>query len=218
MARKTLLKEKVYQYLYDKILTGELVPGDAIVEQDISKKLNVSRTPVREVIRQLNYEGLIKVIPQCGAFVAEISTKDVQEIYFLREILEAGALEIGMDNITMSDLKLMKKQLEALDDNSEDEEYFDADRKLHNMILLSADNSRLLQIYDNLTMQSERLRRVSAKTYLRLRDSRVEHLSIVNAMIEGDKRKAIERLRQHIQNVCKSAEHVKRNTGITKQI
>ena len=85
---KSSLRDQVFQKLRSDILSGRYQPGDELVESTVGKELGVSRTPVREAIRQLELEGLVELIPNKGTIVNGISAKDVQDIYCIRSKLE----------------------------------------------------------------------------------------------------------------------------------
>ena len=80
------LREKIYHSIRDEISYGKLSPGEQIFEEAIAKRFNVSRTPLREAIRQLQMERYIRVIPNVGAFVSKISISDIEDIYDLIDI------------------------------------------------------------------------------------------------------------------------------------
>lgn len=204
-------KRVAYNYLYNAIVTHELPPGTAIVEQEIADLLGISRTPVREALKQLEMEGLVRHIPLRGTFVAEISTQDVEEIFALRQALEILALHTAIEEITDEELEELERHLESLGPESLPESFYNSDRKLHDLIVKHGRNRRLRIFYDMLNSQIERVRRVSAQKPNRLKKSRQEHLEIVQALKERDLQKAEELLRQHLRNVKESCIEVCRN-------
>lgn len=82
------LSAKVYNHIRDGILAGTFAKGDELKEKNIGDELGVSRTPVREALRQLELEGLVSIIPNKGAFVEGVSTDDIRDIYEIRALLE----------------------------------------------------------------------------------------------------------------------------------
>ena len=89
------LREKVFQKLREDILKGKYKKGDELVECTIGKELGVSRTPVREAVRQLALEGLVQIIPNKGAFVTGISSQDVMDMYQIRARLDGMCVSIS---------------------------------------------------------------------------------------------------------------------------
>src|SRR5947199_3008033 len=94
------LKERTVELLTEAILAGKIKPGDRVNESQISRQLQVSRSPVREALQQLQEQGLIVNAPRRGMFVVSLTEEDVQKINSLRVILEAEALRLGRDRLT----------------------------------------------------------------------------------------------------------------------
>lgn len=106
---KNSIEEIIYNKLKSAILDRVLAPGTQLVENTISKKLNTSRTPIRNAIRKLSSEGLINTIPNKGAFVISPSLEDIVEAYQLRSELECIAIRFCVDKITDKDIEELKK-------------------------------------------------------------------------------------------------------------
>ena len=94
------LRGQVFDKIRSDILNGKYKRGEELVESSIGKELGISRTPVREAIRQLELEGLVQLVPNKGAFVTGISEKDVRDIYLIRARLEGLAARMAAKNIT----------------------------------------------------------------------------------------------------------------------
>ena len=88
------IKEQVYEIIKDKILSGELKSGDWLQESKLAESLNVSRSPVREALKELVGEGLLENIPNKGVFVKTLSIKDIYNIFEFREVMEKYAIMI----------------------------------------------------------------------------------------------------------------------------
>lgn len=203
------LKNVAYDYLLNAIRTYELKPGQAIVEQDISDKLGISRTPIREAFKQLESEGLVRHFPSRGTFIASLTVQDVDEIFQLRELFELTALKTAINCITDEELDLLEDRLRDLDDQrSEDsytrEAFYSTDRDLHMMILKYSGNSRMIHFSNTLEVQLEQLRRISSLTPKRLVKSRQEHLDIIYALRTRDLASASRYLSLHLQNIKES--------------
>ena len=94
------LRSRVFQTLQQDILQGKYEEGDELREITIGKELGVSRTPVREALRQLELEGLVRIIPNKGAFVTGIKKSDVKDIYMIRSLLEGQCAAWATEHIT----------------------------------------------------------------------------------------------------------------------
>ena len=89
------LRDVVFNTLRTSILTGELKPGERLMEIHLADKLGVSRTPIREAIRKLELEGLVTMIPRRGAEVAQITEKNLRDVLEVRRALDALAVELA---------------------------------------------------------------------------------------------------------------------------
>lgn len=211
---KTSRTKIVYDYLYEQIVSHKLKPGDPIIEQDISSSLGCSRSPVREAIRILAAEGLVRHIPARGAYISEISMQDIEEIFSLRKMLELGALKEGLRRISDEEIQEVENALTGLDQNSESDAFFNSDRLLHDMIVRNSGNKRLMQFFKMINAQIERVRRISALRPQRLSNSKKEHLEIIQAIKARDIEQASKILEEHIENVKLSCFEVLRISPI----
>ena len=103
------LSAKVFRKLREDILSGKYQPEEELKEQVIADELGVSRTPVREALRQLELERLIRIVPNRGAFVEGITTKDVKDIYQIRMLLEGLCASWAAQNVTEEQLRSWKR-------------------------------------------------------------------------------------------------------------
>jgi DNA-binding GntR family transcriptional regulator len=84
------LRERIVARLRQAIITGDLAPKSRLIEPELARQLNVSRTPLREAIRQLEAEGFVTTVPRIGCFVSEITPQDVEDLYAIRTVSRAG--------------------------------------------------------------------------------------------------------------------------------
>ena len=216
---KDALKNVAYDYLQNAIMSYQLVPGQVIVEQEVSDLLGISRTPVREALKLLEAEGLVWHIPSRGTFVKDITMQDVEEIFQLREMFELAALKVAINEITDEELDNIEKRLRILDDNriteqEAKEEFYGSDRQLHQLIMKHSRNSRMIGFHKTLEVQLERLRRISSMTPMRLAKSRQEHLDILYALRSRDLMEATKQLTKHLRNVKESTLNVCQSLSI----
>lgn len=104
------LRGRVFTEIREAILSGKYEEGEELREVNIGKDLGVSRTPVREALRQLELEGLVRVIPNKGAYVTGITSKDIQDIFVIRSYLEGLAAAWACEHIS-------EEQLAELEEN-----------------------------------------------------------------------------------------------------
>jgi len=207
-AKKVTRYEIAYNYLRKAIIEHELSPGSPIVEQDISNRLEISRTPVREALKQLEIEGLIQVSPVRGYFVAEINLMDVTEIFDLRLALELLALKTSISKITSEEIGELEVLFAKLSEDCSPEKFYETDRHLHDLITHRSCNRRLVQFLSNINSQIERFRHIASLKPERLRHSREEHEEILKYIKEHDLEKTEAALTLHINHVKESVMHV----------
>ena len=155
------LRDVVFNTLRTSILTGELKPGERLMEIHLADKLGVSRTPIREAIRKLELEGLVTMIPRRGAEVAQITEKNLRDVLEVRRALDALAVELACERITEDELAELKKacenfELETKRGNAN--QVAQADVELHDIILKASGNERLMQMISKLSQQMYRYR------------------------------------------------------------
>lgn len=194
------LKLKAYVYIKNKIISGVYAPNQKIEESEISCELNFSRTPIREAINTLKDEGWITIIPRKGIFVSEISLKDINDIFKVRENIEPVILKLAFENFEIKELDNFQKSFEKYNESEElnsiilDEE----DNNFHNFILSSSKNKFLINMMTNVYEHNQRLRNISKQKLEKRKDAIHEHLEIIKAIKEKDLEKAVERLSSHI--------------------
>ncbi|WP_455035748.1 GntR family transcriptional regulator, partial [Lachnoanaerobaculum gingivalis] len=128
------LRDVVFKTLRQAILRGELQPGERLMEIALSKKLGVSRTPIREAIRMLELEGLVLMIPRKGAEVAGITEKNLRDTLEVRRALEELAIELSCTKITDEELNELEQAEEEFVESIENKDIIDiarADEKFH---------------------------------------------------------------------------------------
>ena len=208
MNKKITRQEIAYNYLRKAIIEHELSPGSPIVEQEISDRLEISRTPVREALKQLEMEGLIQVNPIRGYFVAEINLLDVSEIFDLRLALELLALKTSINKITSEEIEEMEMSFAKLTKDCSPEKFYETDRHLHDLITHRSCNRRLIHFLSNINSQIERFRYIASLKPERLQHSREEHEEILRYIKEHDFEKTKAILTIHINHVKESVMHV----------
>ena len=197
------LRDVVFNTLRQAILTGELKPGERLMEIHLANKLGVSRTPIREAIHKLELEGLVKMIPRKGAEVAQISEKHLRDVLEVRSALEelAGTLACErMSGEQLGELKRVNRQFMQVIGSDDITAIADADEKFHLVIYNATGNERLSQMVNALREQMYRYR----VEYLKRDDSHdtllAEHQYIIEMLESRNREKAVEAVCQHIDN------------------
>ena len=198
------LKDLVAATLRKAILYGDIKPGQQLKQENIASQLGISRMPVREAMSQLENEGLIKNIPYKGCTVSTFTADDIKEIYQIRKVLEGYATELAAMNMTPADIEkledLMVKLKDCIEDNDIDS-YATWDQQFHNTIFEKSANKRLYQFIQTIWKSFPMYLAYSIPQ--RIRRSFEEQSRILDAIREGDSRKAAQLAGQQIETVYK---------------
>ncbi|MCM1123139.1 MAG: GntR family transcriptional regulator [Eubacterium sp.] len=201
------LRDVVFNTLRKAILTGELKPGERLMEIHLANRLGVSRTPIREAIRKLELEGLVIMIPRRGAEVAQITEKDLRDVLEVRRALDALCVELACDRISAEEKKQLKEACEEFERATETKDatiIAKADVELHDIIVHATGNERLIQLINNLSEQMYRYRFEYIKEENRHDNLVNEHRMIYESIIRHDKEGAARAAKLHIDNQEKS--------------
>lgn len=197
------LRDVVFNTLRQAILTGELKPGERLMEIHLADKLGVSRTPIREAIRKLELEGLVTMIPRRGAEVAQITEKSMNDVLEVRRALDALCVELACERITEEGLVTLKAacdEFEAAIRTGEVKKIAQADVALHDIIVQATGNRRLIQLVNNLAEQMYRYRFEYIKDISQHEMLVEEHRIIYESILNKDKETAAQAARTHIDN------------------
>ncbi len=197
------LREVVCETLREAICDGILEPGERLMEIQIAEELGVSRTPVREAIRKLELEGYVIMLPRRGTYVANLSIKDINEVYEIRASIDALAAGLAAERITDDELEQMERMLvatvEAFDKGDMDR-VVEYDTKFHDILYCASRNARLVGIINNLREQLTRFRSISMAYPGRMKKTMEEHGRMVEAIAQRDVELAQQLARQHMEN------------------
>lgn len=197
------LRELVLDAIREAIINGSLQPRERLMEIQLAEELGVSRTPVREALRNLELEGFIVMVPRKGAYVADLSIKDVVDVFEIRAALEGLAAGLAAERITGEELEEMERQLvekgEAIAQNNFTR-LVEVDTKFHETMYKASRNERLSSIISNLREQIQRFRSTSLSYPGRMRESLDEHRGILEAIESRDVTLARQLAQEHIEN------------------
>ncbi|MBR3644478.1 MAG: GntR family transcriptional regulator [Parasporobacterium sp.] len=197
------LRDVVFQTLRQAILTGELKPGERLMEIHLANRLGVSRTPVREAIRMLTLEGLVTMIPRRGAEVSRISRQDISDVLEVRGSLDALAVRLACERITEEEIQALKDAADAFEQavtTGETTAVADADVAFHDRIIAASKNKRLIQMAGNLAERVYRYRLEYIKDPAHHANLIKEHQQILRCIIKRDPKKAEEAILMHVNN------------------
>lgn len=199
------LREMVLMTLRRAILLGKLKPGERLMEIHLSELLGVSRTPVREAIRQLETEGLVVMVPRHGAYVDSITEKSLMDVLEVRRALEGLAASRASRRITpdvLLKLRAAYEKYEMLVESPEAtlDEIVEADIAFHDVILNATENDKLISIMNNLADQMSRYRYEYIKESENQPTIMREHRLIYRALAEKDEDEAVRMIQLHVDS------------------
>ena len=204
---KYSLRGQVFLLFCEDILKGKFKENEELREATLGKELGVSRTPVREALRQLELEGLVHSIPNKGAYVTGITEKDVHDIYMTRSMLEGLCARWAAEHISEEQIQEMEEVLLLTEyhlDRGNAEQLAELDGKFHE-VLYDASQSRILRhILSDFHKYVQVARKRSVKKEDRAKKSLEEHREILNALRTGDADRAEELAHIHILNVMEN--------------
>ena len=187
--RQKALGETVYHALREAILRNLLAPGAVMNERALAEALGVSRTPVRDALRQLTVEGCLTAIPRQRLLVTDLSLKDIEEIYVMRAALEGAAARMSARTISTSELVILEDvcaQMAAATEQNDVERLLALNGRFHEFLCSTARNKRLteqvLRLYDAVRP----ICRTSLADPARARQSLQEHEALVAAIRRRD--------------------------------
>ncbi|GAA6140812.1 GntR family transcriptional regulator [Hydrogenophaga sp. 5NK40-0174] len=200
------LYQEVAELLRQRIFKRELQPGSWIDELKIAEEYGISRTPLREALKVLAAEGLVTMKVRRGAYVTEVSEKDLADVYHLLSLLEsdaAGVVASRADDAQLKELQDMHEDLAAAVDDRE--RFFAINEQFHLRLLEMADNRWRQQMVADLRKVMKLNRHHSLFKTGRLHDSLKEHAAIMAAIAGRDSTLAAQRMREHFTNGLEAA-------------
>lgn len=205
------LAEQAYAALRDAILSHQLPPGTRLSVPDMARRLGVSRSPAREAIARIAYEGLARFEPNRGAVVSDIRAEDLAEIYSLREVLEGLACRLAADRLDGPKIETLRG---VLDEHAEAvaaqdlTRHYELDQTFHATIREIADNSRLMESLDRLQGQIRVAMYTTHRSPGGTAQALEEHRVIFSALVSGDPAQAEQAGRGHIARLLRDLRKV----------
>jgi DNA-binding GntR family transcriptional regulator len=198
------LAEELRLLVADEIVRGALVPGSPLDETELARRFQVSRTPVREAIRQLAASGLVESRPHRGSFVAQPSHEHLIGMFEAMAELEALCASLAAVRITpieRHELAAAHEELRAMIQRGDPQRYHEINEAFHSKIYAGAHNSYLAEITLSTRVRVQPFRRAQFRNLGRLAKSHLEHDLVVTAIMRGDREGASRAMRDHIVTV-----------------
>lgn len=196
--------EAVVQRLRALIVSGDVRPGDRLVEERLTEMFGVSRPPLREALRVLQRDGLVQSLPRRGYIVTPITAQDVREIYSLRFALERLAIELGVpvqDPARLEPMRVALADMKTAADDGDDNAVLAANSRFHRGLVSLAGHSRLITAYEGLRLQLELCMAYNLKFRERLYGDRGDvhprHARLLESIERGDKQAVLHEIANH---------------------
>jgi len=198
------IRESVYNSLKRNITLGELKPGERLLEWELADRFRVSRTPIREAMRQLQSEGLVKVEPLKGATVTKLSVEEVKEIFWIRNVLESYSTELAVKNFGSREKEKLKEFRRLFNKYARSGDYLDwleTNVQFHLFIAKNSGNSNLHVLLRELRNRVHRYQFIAATSPDIIIRYTKEHEKIIEAALEGNPKLARKNMEKHLKSV-----------------
>jgi DNA-binding GntR family transcriptional regulator len=202
---------RLYARLYSEILSGRLRPGEALSETRIAEQHGMSRTPVREVFQNLAKEGLLRIVPQIGTFIAPINLASVNAGQFIREALECRAVRDAARCASRPQVAALKAQIAAQAKAiraGDHVAFFALDEGMHRLILEVSGHAGVWDLIASVKAQLDRVRYLSLEEQAWLTMIFRQHREIVTAIAAHDPLQAESAMQQHLRTVFAAIERI----------
>jgi DNA-binding GntR family transcriptional regulator len=211
--QKKPLHEEIANNLRELIMSGELQEGDKIKEDELCHSMGISKTPLREALRVLSVEGLIKLVPNRGSFVSTPTFEEIREMFDVMSVLEGICARAAAEKITEKDLATLEKLHGRLEENyrrKAQREYIRINNQYHSFVQELAGNRTLNQIINGLRQKILLYRYQSLNLPERFAQSIQEHRDLLQAFRKKNPKKAETLMRRHLKKQCDALERLAR--------
>lgn len=198
---RTGLHEATTGRLRSLIVSGELAPGETLVEADLSAALGISRTPLREALKLLASEGLVELRLNRSAMIAPMRKEEIDELFEAVSGIERVAAELAALRMTELDLEKLdnlQERMERMHDAGKLRDYFELNQQIHSFIVACSRNRALKATHDWLLGRAERARFFALSSQERWDESVQEHRALLTALKQRDAERAGRLLAQHV--------------------
>jgi len=207
------ISDQVYEFLKQKILYSDIEAGERLMQIQVAEALQTSRTPVRDAFRRLEQDGLVERVPQGGVRVTSLDNKTIREVFGIRQVLEAYAVELACDNISPEQIaylnQILSQARELLASRKDREaklkELFKLNSQLHDTIYRASGSSYLMGIINNLKNIVLRMRSLGLRADKTWNYVWKEHAQLIDCLERRDKAAAADLIKAHI---ISAASHV----------
>ena len=202
--KRTYLADAVYADLKTALLGRVFDAGEPLTEHELCRRFKVSRTPIREALKKLERDQLVRVVPKKGAFVRTLSHDEIRELYQIREVLEGLAVRLAaprVDGAELVDFGRRFRELKARGGRLELTAVRALGDEFHRYLLKKADNARLLELLEQMREQLRPVWTMSIMAPRRAQELLREHLGMIDALARADVERAERLMQRHVRSV-----------------
>ena len=213
------ISDQIYDLLKKKILNSEIQPGERLMQEEVAKAFNASRTPIRQAFQLLEKDRLVERLPQGGFRITRLDLETIKDLFAIRGVLEAYGVELACDRIQPETIKILRNIKEQADQLLEStsiqreariRQLFELNSLFHETIYRSTKSGYLLELISNLRNTVLRLRALGLRNDNTWRQPWDEHAQLIDCLERRDKKAARQLMRRHVasamSNVFKSVE------------
>jgi len=197
---KTISSAAVYNTLFDRILGGRYAPHAWLKEVALAREFRVSRTPIREALRELEQDGLVCLKPHCGAAVVPFTADAVEEVYDIRKALEMLAIECAVSRLNLQTLAELRRQVTVLARSASVERHAALDERIHRYIAETCQRPRLTALLQQQFRLMQRFRYLGFRRKGVIARTTEEHGRLLDALLRRDAVAACNELARHIES------------------
>jgi DNA-binding GntR family transcriptional regulator len=198
ITNNSIERQKILEDLKTEIARGTLKPGQRLVESHLSEVFGVKRSRIREVLRKLEQDGFVKIIPNVGALVAEFSQKDIEHIYDLLSVVEGLAVRVITPFITAEQIKSIEVLIKKMEATHKAPQFYEYNNNLHSLFITWSENDHLIKLTDNLRFKIRCVNLQGIFTPGQIPASKNEQRKIFEAIRERKSVKAEQLMRNHL--------------------
>lgn len=202
-----LARSVIEEKLRSAILDGRLPEGMALRQQELATLFGVSRMPVREALRQLEAQSLLRVVMHKGAVVAPLIGEDAVDTYKLRLLLETEALRQSIPHLTAKHIAEARHYIDQLDTETNLSELGRLNRLFHLSLYAGTSNRKLLRLIEHELNEEERFLRFHLSSMGLGKPKQDDHIALVEAAQDGDVERAVNILEHHLNNAANTIQH-----------
>lgn len=198
----------IFEKIREDILNDQYKHGEKIVEAKLAEELGVSRTPVREALKQLELDGLVENIPNRGVIVKGISDQDIYDIFTIRMAIEGIAAQWAVERMSEEELAQLKEVCELMEFytlKADVSKIFELNTKFHEIIYMATKSRYLEHVLRDFQLFIKSTRNKSLRTEGRMATALIEHKKILEAFLDRDAETAVAMLTEHITNSRRNA-------------